>query len=151
MQGDMPDGSFSEAELARLEAERTIEIHRPGAPGYDEAGRAMAEQMRQHNAEMLAAEPDALTSDRMLRQAALTAELDPERVGYTFAAWCRGYGWARSDLADWLGVTTSQLAALALERRPLPGNLLHAGEPLALARRFCADSDRLRAVLSGGE
>jgi hypothetical protein len=78
----MPDGSFSEAELSRLEDEGAIEVHRPGTPRWHAASRAMREQLVAHDAEMLEKEgPDTLTSDRLLRQTAIAAERDPELVG----------------------------------------------------------------------
>lgn len=138
MQGDVPDGSFSAAELARLEAEGAIEIHQPGTLGYATAHEALAEQLRDVDAELRAREgPDAVTSDRLLRTEAIAAEQDPALVGHAFAAWCASRGWERSDLASWLGVTVDQLAAMALEPR-------RAGR---LAERFGADARRLGAVL----
>src|ERR1700752_628485 len=116
MPGDMPDGSFSQAELERLERDGIIEIHQPGTQGRHEPRRKMAEELDAANAEALAIDgPDALTSARLLRQEALKAERDPERVGHAFASWCRARGWERSDLASWLGVTVDQLAAMAIE------------------------------------
>jgi hypothetical protein len=100
----------------------------------------MAEQSAAHDAEMLERDgPDALTGERMMRQAAIGAELDPEFVGHAFAAWCKRRGWERSDLADYLGVTVNQLAAMAL----VPICQGH------LAERYGADPGRLAEVLGG--
>lgn len=140
MQGDNDDGSFSAAELERLEAAGIIEVHRPGTSGWHEHARQMADEIAVDDAERLALDgPDTLTSARLLRQTALVAELDPEKLGHAFAAWCASRGWERSDLASWLGVTTDQLAAMALIAR-LDGHL---------ATRYGADADRLAAVLGG--
>jgi hypothetical protein len=142
MRGDHPDGSFSAAELARLEAEGIIEIIQPGTPEAAELDRAMAAQVDAHNAVMLETEgPDALTTDRAFRMEAIAAEQDPEMVAYAFAAWCQRRGWERSDLADWLGVSADRLAALALHDRPMDAGT-------ELARRFGADAGRRAAVLA---
>src|SRR5215213_1664018 len=110
MQGDMPDGSFSAAELARLEAAGIVEVHQPGTPGYEAGRREMREELAYADAELLALEgPDALTSERLLRQTALRLEANPEYLAHAFAAWCRVKGWERPDLASWLGVTIDQL------------------------------------------
>lgn len=140
MQGDNPDGSFSAAELARLEAEGIVEVHEPGTPGHDEGRRAMREELAHADTEKLALEgPDALTSDRLLRQTALSLESNPDYLAHAFAAWCSRKGWARSDLACHLGVTLNTLAAMAL----VPTCQAH------LADRFGADPARLAAVLAG--
>jgi len=151
MQGNMPDGSFSADELARLEASGIIEMIQPGTAAAAAFDQQMADELEAADAELLALEgPDAFTSARMLRQTALTAELDPERVGYAFAAWCRLRGWERSDLAAHLGVTIDQLAAMAVERRADPGYPLDAGVPQHdLAERFGADPSRLAVLLLG--
>src|SRR5436190_587005 len=128
MHGDNPDGSFSLDELAHLEAAGVIEIQQPGTPEAAAFDQAIADELASYDAELLKREgPDALTSGRYLRQTALGAERDPERVGYALAAFCRARGWERSDLADWLGITIDQLAALALERRADPGYPLDSG------------------------
>jgi hypothetical protein len=44
MIGDQPDGSFSEEEIRRLEAEGIIEIHEPGTPEWEAHARAIAER-----------------------------------------------------------------------------------------------------------
>jgi hypothetical protein len=148
MQGDMPDGSFSAAELERLKAEGILELHQPGTPEHAAARQQIRAEIEVADAEALAIHgPDALTSARMLRQMALVCELDPERVGHAFAAWCRSRGWERADLASWLGVTIDQLAALAIERRGLTG-CPEDGEHGDLAERYGADADRLAAVLA---
>ena len=139
MQGDMPDGSFSAEELERLEREGIIERIQPGTPEAEAFNREMAARLMAVDAELLRTDgPDALTSDRLLRQEALKAEHDPERVASAFAAWCRSRGWERADLASWLGVTTGQLAAMAL----------HSRSDAGLADRYGADAGRLASVLS---
>src|SRR4051812_43039976 len=110
MQGERGEGGHTLDDLARLQAEGVLEVHAPGTTEHAAARRAMAEELAYADAEALALEgPDALTSDRLLRQAAVGAELNPDYLGYAFAAWCRAKGWERSDLASWLGVTTDQL------------------------------------------
>src|SRR3954470_5967771 len=137
MQGDQPDGSFSADELERLQREGVIEMIQPGTPEAAAFDQELANELEAADAELLAREgPDAFTSARMLRQTALTAEHDPERVGHAFAAWCRARGLERSDLAEYLGVTVAQLPAMAIERRAAPGSPLDAGLPqLDLAER----------------
>jgi hypothetical protein len=151
MQGDMSDGSFSEAELKRLEAEGIIEIHQAGTPKWRAHTQAIADELEAHDAELLAHEgPDALTSERLLRQTALAVERDPDFVGYAFAAWCAARGWERSDLADYLGVTVSQLAAMAIIARADYRFSMDANgsEAKSLARQFGADASRLAQVLA---
>jgi hypothetical protein len=134
---ERPDGTFDLA--AELAAER-IDIVQPGAPEADAFDREIAEQLPEYDARLLAEQgPDALTSDRHLRQAALVAERNPDLLGSAFAAWCERRGWERADLADFLGVTTDQLAAMALVSRC----------QAHLAERYGADAGRLAAVLDG--
>jgi hypothetical protein len=158
MHPDNPDGSFSAAELARLEREGILEIHQPGTIEHEAARQELRAEIEVADAEALAIHgPDALTSTRLLRQEAIAAERDRERVGWAFAAWCAARGWERSDLAEYLGVTVDQLAAMALERLPKQewqrtnGHLewVTVGVPRSvLAERYGADAKRLAAVLS---
>src|SRR4051812_8144663 len=101
-----PDlGSFTQADLEILAAAGSIEIILPGTPEADAFDRRIADELRAHDAALLAREgPDALTSVRALRQAALAAERDPERVGFALSAFCHAHGWDRSRLATWLGI-----------------------------------------------
>lgn len=132
---EQPDGTFDLA--AELAAGR-IEIAQPGTPEHAAFEREMVEELAYADAELLALDgPDALTSDRLLRQSALVAERNPDLLGHAFAAWCRRRGWERRDLADWLGVTADQLAAMAL----VPACQGH------LAERYGASAERLAAVL----
>lgn len=148
MQGDNADGSFSAAELQRLQDEGILEVAQPGTPEWHAARQAMADELAVADAELLGIEGlDALTSERFLRQQAIRAERDPERVGWAFAAWCGARGWERSDLASWLGVTNDQLAAMALERRGVTGCAEDVPQH-DLTERFGADPDRLAAVLA---
>jgi hypothetical protein len=145
---DLPEGTV---DLAALEAAGAIEIHAPGTPAADAFHRDRLAQLAAVDAELVARDgPEAMTSDRLLRQAALTAEHDPAFVGHRLAACCRSRGWERSDLASWLGLTIDQLAALSIESTPgspNPGGTPHAS---TLAARFGADPARLAAVLGGG-
>jgi hypothetical protein len=149
MQGDNPDGSFSAAELSRLEGEGIIEIHEPGSPGARQHAQEMRAQLQAVDEDLRRREgPDAVTSDRLLRQAAIAAEQDPGRIGHALASFCRRRGWERSDLADWLGLSLDRYAALALERRGLHGCPGDDSSPqVDLAERYGADPARLAAVL----
>src|SRR4051812_9438789 len=151
MQSDQPDGSFSADELARLEASGFVDSTRPGTPEAAAFDQELIDELEAADAELLALEgPDAFTSARLFRQTALTAELDPERIGHAFATWCTARGWKRSDLADYLGVSIGQLAAMAIERRADPGYPLDTDLPqLDLAERFGANPARLAEVLTG--
>jgi hypothetical protein len=137
MPRDHDDGTF---DLAAELAAGNIEIVQPGTPEADAFDLEMAEQLPEYDARMLAEEgPDALTSARHLRQAALIAERNPDLLGHALAAWCRARGWERADLADFLGVTVDQLAAMAL----VPTCQAH------LAERYGADASKLATVLDG--
>jgi hypothetical protein len=146
MIGDNDDGNPGDAERARPDTEGLSEHHRSAGASRRECGpRRCSPPLDDENAELLAREgPDALTSDRHFRQAALAAELDPELVASAFAGWCRERGWERSDLAGYLGVTVDQFAALALTSRAMA-----ATETRPLAERFGADTARLDEVLAG--
>ena len=116
MQGDQPDG--------------LIEAATPGTPEAAAFDQALIDELDAADAEQVALQgPDAFTSARLLRKMAIVSELDPTRIGYAFASWCRARGWERSDLAAHLGVTPDQLAAMAVERRADPGYPLDAGVP----------------------
>jgi hypothetical protein len=144
---DLPEGAV---DLVALEAAGIVEIHAPGSPEEAAFHQDMLAQLADVDADLLARDgPDAMTSDRMLRQAALRAEHDPSFVGHALAAWCRSRGWERSDLADWLGISTTALAALALEHIADPGYPFDAGVPQRnLSERYGIDARRLTQVLS---
>jgi hypothetical protein len=136
----MPDGSFSAAELMRLQAEGNLDVHEPGTPGHEAGRREMADELAYADAELLALEgPDALTSARLLRQTALSLASSPEHLAHAFGEWCAFRGWEWPDLADFLGVTVDQLAAMAL----VPTCQAH------LAERYGADPSKLATVLGG--
>src|SRR3712207_2532910 len=79
-------GAYTLAELQAMEAAGDIELTRPGTPEAAAAQRAMIEQLTADDVDLLGQiGPDALTSTRFLRQAALAAEQDPERVGHALA------------------------------------------------------------------
>lgn len=158
MQGDNDDGSFSAAELERLVDGGILEVHQPGTIEHAAAQQAIRDEIEVADAEALSIHgPDAMTSGRLLRQEALKAERDPERYGHAFAGFCASRGWERGDLASWLGVTTDQLAAMALERRAKLERQCVDGQPdwtvvgtplRLLAKRYGVDGDRLGAVLA---
>ena len=81
----------------------------------------------------------APTSERLLRQTALSLESSPEHLAHVFATWCQARGWERSDLACFVGIATDQLAAMAL----VPTCQAHE------AGKYGADPARLAAVLDG--
>src|SRR4051812_15454662 len=90
-----PSG-FTMAELQDLADAGVIEIVQPGTPEAAAFDREMAEQLANADEDLRQREgPDALTSDRLLRQAAIAAEQEPERVGYAFATWCSSHDWER--------------------------------------------------------
>lgn len=155
MPGERDEGGHTLDDLARLQAEGVLEVHQPGTPEHAAARRAIRDELAYADAEALALEgPDALTSTRLLRQAAIGAELDPERYGSVFATFCARHGWERADLASYLGVTADKLAAMALELLPRQewqgGVVATIGTPLGiLARRYAVDVDRLVSVLTG--
>ena len=111
--------------------------------------REMAAALDAHDDELRAREgPDAVTSDRLLRMAALTAESDPGFVGAAFAAFRDRRGLARADLASWLGVDVDQLAALAVSPRPDPRSAAFADQVRVLAKQYGAEAGRLYEVLT---
>lgn len=137
MPNERDDGAF---DLAAEVAAGHIEIIQPGTEAAAAFEREMLADLDAMDAELRQRDgPEAMTSDRLLRQAAISAERAPEFVGYAFASWCRARGWDRADLASWLGVTADQLAALAIEQR--------RSSTAALADRYGADRTRLATVL----
>ena len=91
--------------------------------------------------------PDALTSDRQLRQAMLAAERDPGTIAHALLLARRQLGYDHAELARWLGITTDRLAALALEPRPGPAAPAFVDQVRELARRYGADPGRLTDAL----
>jgi hypothetical protein len=81
------------------------------------------------------------------REALAASEQDPEKIGHALAGYRKRQGWMHEDLASFLGLTRSQLAALSAECRPRfrskqgiwsPGSGIYA-----LAEAHGADSHRL--------
>ena len=81
------------------------------------------------------------------REALAAAEQDPEKIGHALAAYRKRQGWTHEDLANFLGLTRSELVALSAECRPRvqseqgiwsPGSGIYA-----LAEAHGADSHRL--------
>lgn len=77
----------------------------------------------------------------------VAAEQDPEKIGHALADYRKRQGWTHEELARFLGLTRSQLAALSAEYRPRfrskqgtwsPGSGIYA-----LAEAHGADSHRL--------
>ena len=136
-------GTFTRAEVEALQAAGVIETHEPGSPDADAFAQAMVVHLEAFDAELLEREgPDALTSERLLRQTALAAESNPALVESALAAYRDRQGWTRDQLATWLGLTSASLALLALEPRD--------AEVDALAERYGVDRGRLVLVLAGG-
>src|SRR5215218_6913607 len=86
-------------------------------------------------------------------EALAAAEQDPERIGHALAGYRKRQGWTHEDLARFLGLTRSQLAALSAECRPhirgkqgiwSPGSGIYA-----LAEAHGADSHRLFEAVAG--
>ncbi len=148
-EGDEDEGGFTLAELQAMEAAGDIEIVQPGMPEAEAWDRAMAAQLAEHDRELVEREgPDALTSDRLLRQAALIAEQDPTTIGHALLVARRQLGYDHAELARWLGVGPNQLAALAITPRPDPSVPTFAEDVRALAERYGADPGRLAEALA---
>ncbi len=146
---DEDEGGFTLAELQAMEAAGDIEIIQPGTPEAEAWDRAMAEQLAEHDRELVEREgPDALTSDRLLRQAALAAEQDPTTIGCALLIARRQLGYDHAELARWLGVGPNQLAALVITPRPDPSAPTFADAVQALAKRYGADPGRLVEALT---
>ena len=140
---DPDEGAYTADELRAMGAEFV-------PPDDHEAfDREMAAALDAHDDELRAREgPDAVTSDRLLRMAALTAESDPAFVGSALAAFRERRGMEPAALAAWLGVDTDQLAALAVSPRPDPTSAAFAGEVRTLAKQYGAEARRLYEVLA---
>jgi hypothetical protein len=81
------------------------------------------------------------------REALVAAEQDPEKMGHALAGYRKRQGWTHEDLAAFLGLTLSQLAALSAECRPLVRSKQGIWSPgagiYALAESHGADGHRL--------
>ena len=144
MDGDEPDeGAYTPEELRAM----GLEVVPPDE--HEAFDREMAAALAAHDDELRAREgPDAVTSNRLLRMAALTAESDPAFVGSVFAAFRERRGLAPADLAAWLGVDADQLAALAVGPRPDRTSATFADEVRTLAAQYGAEVGRLYEVLA---
>ncbi len=140
--------AYTRLDFEAMAAAGDIEIIEPGTPEAAAFDREMIDQLDEYNASLIEREgPDALTSDRQLRQAALAAEQDPYYVGHALAAYRERIGADHAGLATWLHVTPSQLAALAIQPRPDPSGATFADQIRHLAERFGADPGRLADAL----
>ena len=143
-----PEGTYSLADLEAMAAAGDIELAMPGTPEYAAGVRALREQLARHDAALLARDgPDALTSDRDLRIAALAAERDPAYVAHALAASRERIGADREGLAQWLGIAPDRLAALAIQPRPDPAAPTFTDQVRELADRYGAQPDRLADAL----
>ena len=141
--GDPDEGAYTAEELRAM----GVEIVPPDE--HEAFDREMAAALDAHDDELRAREgPDAVTSDRLLRMAAITAESDPAFVGSAFGAFREGRGLAPADLAAWLGVDADQLAALAVSPRPDPASAAFADQVRVLAKQYGAEAGRLYEVLA---
>lgn len=81
------------------------------------------------------------------REVLTAAEQDSERIGHALAGYRKQQGWTHDDLAEFLGLTLRQLAALSVERRSLvrskQGVWSPGSETYALAEAHGADGHRL--------
>ncbi len=142
------DGTHSLGELRALEEAGAIEIARPGTPEADPFDPAMADDVPAYNAKLLAHHgPDALTSNRQLRQAAVAAERDPDRVAAALTSYRERLGLEHIGLTVWLGVLSGTLAALALERRLDPSAAFFVDEVRRLAKSFGTNAGRVAEAL----
>jgi len=91
--------------------------------------------------------PDAVTSDRLLRQAGLLAERDAGTVAAALASFRGRVGLDHTVVATWLGMNPTQLAALGLCGRPDPGSPAFSEAVGVLARRYGVDAERLAEAL----
>jgi hypothetical protein len=91
--------------------------------------------------------PDAESVINADRAALAAAERDPAKIGHALAGYRIRHGWTQDDLAEFLGLTLRQLAALSAEQRPRirskegiwsPGSGIYA-----LADAHGADNHRL--------
>jgi hypothetical protein len=91
--------------------------------------------------------PDAESVVNADRAALAAAEQDPETVGRALAGYRQRQGWTYEDLAAFLGLTLRQLAALAVELRPMIRSKQGTWSPgsgiYALAEAHGADNHRL--------
>lgn len=139
------EDTYSRLNVEAMEAVGDIEIvraHTPEAAAFD---REMAAQLAEYDRDLVAREgPDALTSDRQLRQA---AEQDAGLVASALASYRERLGLDRAGLAWWLGIGPDRLAALALSTRPDPTSATFAERIGQLADHYGADPGRLAEVL----
>ena len=143
-----PEGTYSLADLQAMDAAGDIDIIAPGTPEADAFDREMVAELDAYNARLLARDgPDALTSDRDLRIAALAAERDPGTIAHALVTARRQLVTDHAGLAAWLGVTPTRLAALAIQPRPDPAAPTFADEVWELAERFGAEPGRLADAL----
>ena len=141
---DEDAGTYSLAELEAMAAAGEIELIDAGIPETSAFDREMVAELDAYNADLVAREgPDALTSDRQLRQAALAAEGDPGTIAHALVTARRQLVTDHAGLASWLRINADRLAALALEPRPDPSAPAFADQVRRLAERFEADPDRL--------
>ncbi len=142
-----PEGTYTMLDLEAMEAAGDIELAMPGTPEAEAAREAMVDELDAYDAELVAREgPDAMTSDRQLRQAALAAEQDPRTIAHAVPTARRQLGYDRAGLASWLGIDADQLAALALEPRPDPSAPTFEDQVRRLAARFGAESVTVKAA-----
>ena len=132
----------------KVEGANDIELPTPGMPEAAASRREMGDQLAAYDADLVPREgPDALTSDRQLRQAALAAEQDPALAASALAARRAALVTDHAGLATWLGVTPNGLAAIGLEPRPDPSAPAFADRVRRLADLFGADPGRLADAL----
>ena len=143
-----PEGTYSLADLEAMAAAGDIELAMPGTPEADAFDRRMAEQLAEYDRELLERDgPDALTSERLVRQMALAAERDPGTVGHALLVARRQLGYDHAELARWLGIDANRLALLAIKPRPDPSAPIFATWVHQLAERYGADPGRLAEAL----
>ena len=100
-----------------------------------------------------------MTNNRDVCRAALEAEQDPATIGHALARCRESRDWSREQLAEWLGLTPTGLAAIAVEKLPREAIVTRDGvrnayAPAiarrwigALARPYGADARRLAEAL----
>jgi hypothetical protein len=90
-------------------------------------------------------------NDRWLARAAARAEAEPFFVASALAAYRALVGIDNARLADWLGCPNSNLARLALCRRPEGGSAMFGDEVRRIARHVGSDAGRLAHLLRAVE
>jgi len=145
---DDRDDTYTRLELEAIEAAGDIDASRPGTPEVAAFDREMTADLDEYNREIMPRDgPDAPTGDRLLRQAGLLAERDPNTVAAGPAGYRARLRLDHAGLAAWPGITPTQLAALGLCARPDPSSPAFVDVVGEFGRRYGVDPGRLAEAL----